>query len=128
MHALLDFARDSHRIGEDAHASLSEELDAVEPLFLDALSGEGELDLKEAYGLPDRIGPIRLPRTLNSPRRPGSAARSSASGNWRCGSPPEPTTTPPPWPWPWVWASTSSRRSRRWPRSSRSSTWATPAP
>ncbi|MBK1788489.1 hypothetical protein [Prauserella cavernicola] len=56
LHHLLTFAGETGRLDEAAVAALRGELDEIEPELSD-----GEVNLKEAYGLPDRIGPLRLP-------------------------------------------------------------------
>ncbi|WP_110339852.1 hypothetical protein [Prauserella flavalba] len=57
LHHLITFGAETGRLDAGHAAALRQELDDIEP----ELGGAPEVDLKEAYGLPDRIGPLRLP-------------------------------------------------------------------
>lgn len=57
LHHLLTFAGDTGRLTAEDVTALREELDYIEP----ELGAVADVDLREAYGLPDRIGPLRLP-------------------------------------------------------------------
>ncbi|MEU3274531.1 hypothetical protein ABZ639_27120 [Saccharomonospora sp. NPDC006951] len=75
MRALLTFGADTGRIPAKRHDALASELDTITPALDEAMLGtEEEIDLKEAYGLPDTLGPLRLP----SADELAGAARTSA--------------------------------------------------
>lgn len=65
---LLAFCRDTRRLSAAKANRLEAELEEIEPLFADAVTSSADLapygeevDLAEAFGLPDRLPPLRLP-------------------------------------------------------------------
>lgn len=65
---LLAFCRDTRRLSAAKATRLEAELEEIEPLFAEAVTSFAgpapdaeEIDLAEAFGLPDRLPPLRLP-------------------------------------------------------------------
>jgi hypothetical protein len=58
----LTYLTERGEMGPDTARALERELDQVAPLFTDAvMDDDADFDLKEAFGLPDQLPPIRLP-------------------------------------------------------------------